>query len=311
MSSESPRPVLSIVATMYRSASFVEEFCERISRAAAEITPEFEIVLVNDGSPDHSLEVALGCRQRDSRIRVVDLSRNFGHHPAMITGMAQSRGAFVYLTDIDLEEEPELIREYWATLSKNADVDVVAGIQIKRAGSRFGNLLGKSAWSLLASISRVHLPRNMLTTRLMTRRFVNAVLDYPEREIFIAALFADAGFKQIFISVQKKPQHESTYSLIKRLKLFLSGLTAVSVAPLYLAIYLTLLMVLVLIGVGVYALWSVINGSNVPGWTSIVFLVASSTALILSVQSLMGIYLAHIFKEVKRRPLTIIRKTHE
>lgn len=305
------KPLLSIVATMYRSAPYVDEFCDRITRAATAITQDFEIVLVNDGSPDDSLDLALKRRVQDSRVRVVDLSRNFGHHPAMLTGLGQSKGKFVYLTDIDLEEEPELLSEYWTKLSQCIDVDVIAGIQVKRAGSIFGNLFGKSAWSFLSSISNVNLPQNMLTTRLMTRRFVDSVLEYQEREVFVAALFADAGFKQVLISAQKKPQHASTYSLIKRIRLFLAGLTAVSITPLYLAIYLTLIMVALLLGVGLFALWTVFNGSNVPGWTSILFLVASSTALILLVQSVTAIYLAHVFKEVKRRPLTVIRNIHE
>lgn len=304
-------PKLSIVATMYKSESYIVEFCNRVSGAAEAITSDFEIVLVNDGSPDDSLDVALRYRVGNQKVRVVDLSRNFGHHPAMITGLAQARGQFVYLTDIDLEEEPELLGRYWTTILQNTDVDVIAGLQINRAGSTFGNLLGNSAWSFLASISHIDLPQNMLTTRLMTRRFIEAVLTYPEREIFVEALFADAGYKQIFIAVQKQKQQDSTYSLVKRMQLFLAGLTSVSVAPLYFAIYLTLIMVAVLVGIVFYALWSALNGSNVPGWTSIVFLVALSTALILSVQSLMGIYLAHIFKEVKRRPLTVIRKIHE
>ena len=210
-------PKLSIVATMYKSESYIVEFCNRVSGAAEAITSDYEIVLVNDGSPDDSLDVALRYRVGNQKVRVVDLSLNFGHHPAMITGLAQARGQFVYLTDIDLEEEPELLGRYWATISQNTDVDVVAGLQIRRAGTIFGNLAGKSAWFFLASISHIDLPRNMLTTRLMTRRFVDAVLSYPERVIFVEALFADAGFKQIFITVQKKQPKDSTYSLIKRM----------------------------------------------------------------------------------------------
>src|ERR1044072_6137379 len=104
---------LSIVATLYQSAPYLEEFYARSCAAASKITESFEIVLVNDGSPDNSLEVARLRVQKDPRVRVVDLSRNFGHHKAMMTGLIHSRGDLVFLVDTDLEEEPELLTLFY------------------------------------------------------------------------------------------------------------------------------------------------------------------------------------------------------
>ena len=102
---------LSIVTTLYCSAPYLEEFYARACTAAERVTRSFEIVFVNDGSPDNSLEIALSIYKRDPRVRVIDLSRNFGHHKAMMTGLAHARGDLVFLLDSDLEEEPELLEK--------------------------------------------------------------------------------------------------------------------------------------------------------------------------------------------------------
>src|SRR5918993_2990029 len=101
--------LISVVTTLYRSAPFIEEFYERASRAARKISPSYEIILVNDGSPDDSLDRAILLHERDPRVKVVDLSRNFGHHKALLAGLEYAEGDYVYLTDVDLEEEPEEI----------------------------------------------------------------------------------------------------------------------------------------------------------------------------------------------------------
>src|SRR5215203_27557 len=101
--------MLSIVTTLYNSAPYLDEFYDRIGAAAKQITPDYEIILVNDGSPDNSLDIALSLHRKDKRVRLIDLSRNFGHHKAIMTGLAHARGNLVFLLDSDLEEEPELL----------------------------------------------------------------------------------------------------------------------------------------------------------------------------------------------------------
>jgi putative glycosyltransferase len=130
--STSRQPVaLSIVSTLYRSAPYLEEFYQRSVAAAEQLTADFEIVLVNDGSPDESLTMAVALHQRDARIRVVDLSRNFGHHRAMMIGLRHARGARVFLIDCDLEVAPETLLEFDAAFSRGG-VDVVFGVQATR-----------------------------------------------------------------------------------------------------------------------------------------------------------------------------------
>src|SRR4051812_8506243 len=132
---------LSIVTTLYRSAGSLAEFHRRVSRAAAALTGSYEIILVNDGSPDESLQIALNILKTDRLVRIVDLSRNFGHHKAMMTGLSYARGELVFLIDSDLEEEPELLAAFDGTLQSQS-ADVVYGVQESRKGGIFERLSG-------------------------------------------------------------------------------------------------------------------------------------------------------------------------
>src|SRR6266481_9971297 len=124
---------LSIVTTLYDSAPYLEQFYLRTCAATEQITRDYEIILVNDGSPDNSLDIAISIHRRDKRVRVIDLSRNFGHHKAMMTGLTHAGGELVFLIDCDLEEEPELLEKFYREL-KATEADVVFGVQQKRKG---------------------------------------------------------------------------------------------------------------------------------------------------------------------------------
>jgi putative glycosyltransferase len=126
---------------LYYSAPYLDEFYARICATAEKITDDCEIILVNDGSPDNSLEIVLSLYERDKRVRVVDLSRNFRQHKAIMTGLAHAKGALVFLLDCDLEEEPELLGDFYDEF-KSTDADVVYGVQRVRKGDFFERVSG-------------------------------------------------------------------------------------------------------------------------------------------------------------------------
>src|SRR5437867_10050864 len=136
---------LSIVTTLYQSADHIQEFHQRASRAAAGITDDYELVLVDDGSPDRSLEVALALARVDPHVKVVELSRNFGHHKAMMTGLRLASGEFIFLIDVDLEEEPEWLSAFWHRLTAG-EVYVVYGYQASRKGRLVERIGGALHW---------------------------------------------------------------------------------------------------------------------------------------------------------------------
>src|ERR1700759_3194776 len=143
---------LSIVTSLYRSAASIEEFYRRSIGAAEQITADIEFVMVNDGSPDSSLDLALQLQRRDARVIVVDLSRNFGHHKALMTGLAHATGDLVFLIDSDLEEQPEDLALFHQRFSAG-DCDVVYGVLEARRGGFLGKIPGALFFTLVYLLS--------------------------------------------------------------------------------------------------------------------------------------------------------------
>ena len=133
---------LSIVTTLYDSSAHLNEFYDRITKTAEKITQDFEIIFVNDGSPDNSLKIAISLHNKNKRVKIIDLSRNFGHHKAIMTGLSHTKGDLVFYTDVDLEEDPELLEPIYKEYRKQDDVDVVFAIQEKRRGHIYEKISG-------------------------------------------------------------------------------------------------------------------------------------------------------------------------
>ena len=302
---------LSIVATLYQSAAYVDEFHRRASAAAqALVADSFELVFVNDGSPDASLERAVALTAHDPRVVVVDLSRNFGHHKAMMTGLAHAQGQCVFLIDSDLEEEPEWLGAFAAQLEREG-CDVVYGVQASRKGGWFERWSGSLFYTLVPRITGVDIPRDMVTARLMSRRYVDALLRHEEREIDIGGLWAITGFKQRPHTVVKHHTSATTYTLGRRVSVFVNTVTAFSNAPLIAIFYIGLAMFLMASAVaGWFVLEWTFLAQPVSGWTSLIVSVWLLGAMIILFIGIIGIYLSKMFSEVKRRPYTIVREVH-
>lgn len=265
-------------------------------------------MLVNDGSPDDSLLRALSLQRADPRIVVVDLSRNFGHHKALMTAIAQARGDFVFVIDSDLEEAPELLIPFFERLAQG-DGDVVYGVQERRRGGPIERLGGAIYYGAVKRLTSVPIPRDILTARLMTRRYVDSLLTFQESEFVISALWALAGYTQIPYLTHKEERHRgSTYNVVRKFKMLVDHLTSFSSGPLY-AIFVFGMVVSALSLVALlYVVVNFLTAETVmPGWTSIlisVWLVGGLTFFLLGV---IALYVSHIFKEVKDRPRVLIR----
>jgi putative glycosyltransferase len=302
---------LSIVATLYRSAPHLEEFHARARHAASQLTSDYEIVFVHDGSPDDSLAVALGLLERDERVRVIDLARNFGHHKAMMTGLAHARGDLVFLIDSDLEEDPELLVTFADTM-RTAGSDVVYGVQRGRRGSLFERWSGKLFFALFNLLSDCPIPENLVTVRLMTRRYVSALVAHGERETVIAGLWALTGFEQIPIGVTKHARSATTYSFRHKVSVLVNSITSFSARPLEFIFYLGLAIGVLASAAAAYlVVRRMFFGILLPGWPSLIVSVWLLGGLILACLGIIGIYLSKIFIETKQRPYTIVRNVYE
>lgn len=299
---------LSIVATLYKSSATIDEFVRRSFAASAAITDDVEIVLVNDGSPDDSLQRALTLHRADPRIVVVDLSRNFGHHKAMMTGLRHAAGDLVFLIDSDLEEEPELLTRFYARFCEG-DCDVVYGVQQTRRGGRWERLPGELFFRLSRWLSREAIALNTMVARLMTREYVNAVIRHRDREFLIANLFQLAGFRQVALQARKLSSSPSTYSGRMRMEMAIRYITTTSPALLYGVLYMGVA-ISALSGVFILYILAryVTTGVGISGYASIIISVWFFGGLTTLILGFLSIYIANILSETKRRPYVIVRK---
>jgi putative glycosyltransferase len=301
---------LSIVTTLYRSAASVDEFYRRAMKAAEAITDDIELVFVNDGSPDHSIELAVALQRADPRVVVVDLARNFGHHRAMMTGLAHVSGDLVFLIDSDLEEQPEDLGMFYQRFLQG-DCDVVYGVQEARRGGLIERTTGALFFTLVAVLSDQPLPRNLITARLMTRDYVNALVRHRDREFLIAHLWQVTGFRQQAIVITKLSRSPSTYSLRQRLEMAVKHVTTTSTRLLYLVLYIGILIFGLSVSVILYYLGRYFtSGVGVDGFTSQIVSIWFLGGLITLILGILGIYIANIMAETKRRPYTIVRRIH-
>ncbi len=301
---------LSIVTTLYRSAATVDEFYRRAMKAAENITNDVELVMVNDGSPDDSLDLALALHRADSRVVVVDLARNFGHHKAMMTGLAHVTGDLVFLIDSDLEEQPEDLALFHQRLAQG-DCDVVYGVLKSRRGGFFGKIPGALYFSLTDALSDHPIPRNVFTARLMTREYVRALIRHRDREFTIAHLGLVTGFRQQPITLKKLSLSPTSYTFRHRVEMAVRHITTTSSRLLYLVFYAGVLIFGLSVCMILYYLGRYFtSGIGVDGFTSEIVSIWFLGGLITLILGILGIYIANILAETKRRPYTIVRRVH-
>lgn len=301
---------ISIVTTMYRSSRYLPEFYDRVKREAEKITGDYEIIFVNDGSPDDSLLVALSMQKNDPRVCVVDLSRNFGHHKAMMTGLSYARGEKVFLIDCDLEEEPELLGAFYRKFT-DTGCDVVYGVQARRKGRFFERFSGDLFYDFFNFIADTDLPRNIVTCRLMSRRYVESLLLHREKEVFLAGLWHITGFEQIPFEMKKHSKGSSSYSLRKKVSIFVNAVTSFSDKPLIYIFYTGALISFLAFCYMVYILArKFLFDIAVGGWPSLIVSIWFLGGLTILFVGVIGIYLSKIFIESKDRPYTIVRAVH-
>jgi len=303
---------LSIVTTLYQSAAYIAEFHRRAAAAARALAGEdFEIVFVNDGSPDHSLDVAVELTKADPHVVVVDLSRNFGHHKALMTGLAHARGDLVYLVDSDLEEEPEWLLHFASRMSEERS-DVVYGVQEQRKGGWFERVTGSIFYKVFRALTGISQPDNIVTARLMTRRYVKSLLLHLEREINIGGLWIITGFKQVAEQVRKHDSSPTTYTLSRKFSHLVNAVTSFSSRPLVFTFYAGLLISASAMLYIAYLLLRYFFISMPPsGYTSLIASIWLFSGLIIFFLGVQGIYLSKIFSEVKQRPYTIVSQVYE
>lgn len=309
------KPHLSIVTTLYKSERFLDAFVAQCQAAMAEIKCEnYEIVFVNDGSPDNSLNTVLKIKETNTHIVAVDLSRNFGHHYALMAGLAYSTGDYVFLIDCDLEVPPAYIPTFYTKLLEQKDVDVVYGVQESRKGSFIERSIGGLFYSFFNSLTDTRIPENLLTERLMSRRYVDELIKMGDKNIFMAGMMQWVGYKQISISIKKGLREgQSTYTIGKRISLSMQAITSFSSYPLVMLFKIGVFISTISILTGFYFIVNKLIYPEVvlSGFTFLIVALLFSVGIIVSSIGILGIYIDKLFNQTKNRQTFIVRQIYK
>jgi glycosyltransferase involved in cell wall biosynthesis len=298
-------PLLSIVVPAYNEEAVLPEFHRRTAAVLDGLDLDAEVLYVNDGSKDRTLQVLRQLRAQDPRVGIVDLSRNFGKEIALTAGLDAARGDAVVVIDADLQDPPELIPELLRRWQEGYDV-----VYAQRE-SRAGESMAKKAtayafYRLIQRMSRVKIPADTGDFRLLSRRALDALKQLREQHRFMKGLFAWIGFPQIGVPYRRDPRFagDTKWNYWRLWNFALDGITSFSIAPLKVASYLGLAIAAFAF---FYALWIIAKtllwGDPVPGFPTLIVVVLFLGGMQLMFLGVIGEYLGRMFDEAKRRPL--------
>ena len=304
---------ISIVIPMYYEEQVAEECYKRVTNVLKSIENyDYEIIFINDGSKDKTLDILEKLAQNDGKVKVISFSRNFGHQAAVTAGLKYVSGDAVIIMDADLQDPPELIPDmlkYWEN-----GYDVIYGKRKKREGeSAFKLLTAKVFYETLNKLSDVEIPKDTGDFRLVDKKVVDVINNLPEHNKFLRGLFSWVGFKQYAYEYERKERvaGKTKYPLKKMIKLAKDGIFSFSTKPLKIVGGLGIISVIISIVILVYAILSyAYNWNNLTaGWTSMMCTMTFLGGVILISLWMIGEYIGRIYEETKQRPQYIIEKT--
>jgi polyisoprenyl-phosphate glycosyltransferase len=297
--------LISVVAPMFDEEETVELFYDRV-RAALEGT-QFELVLVDDASRDRTPELLNALADADPRVRVLHLSRNFGHQAALTAGLEHARGDVVVMMDGDLQDPPEVIREMLERWSRG--FDVVFGVRETRAGeSRFKIATAKWFYRAFAKVTKLDLRENSGDFRLLDRRALDAILRMRERNRFLRGMSVWVGFPQTAVHYERDARSagETKYTFPRMVRFSLDAMTSFSWAPLQAATLLGFVFSIVaFLGLPLVIVARIAH-IYVPGVSSVLFVILLLGGIQLITVGIIGEYVGRIYDEVKGRPLYLV-----
>ncbi len=303
------KDLLSIVAPAYNEEAGLDKFYSRLIGAVKDIDINLEIIYVNDGSQDSTLEIMSKQHEKDSRITIIDLSRNFGKEIALTAGLDHASGDAVVVIDTDLQDPPELISqlvEKW-----NQGFDVVNAKRTKRNGeSAFKKITSYIYYRFLYQMSDIKIPKDTGDFRLLSRNALDALLELREKHRYMKGLFAWVGYSQTEITYERDQRYagETKWNFLGLVDLAFEGLTSFSVLPLRLASLLGFVTAFLGLAFAVIIIIKkIMFGDPVAGYPSIVVLITFIGGIQLLALGIIGEYLGRVFNETKNRPLYLIK----
>lgn len=306
---------ISIIVPCYNEEEALPIFYKHIDNVSKEMKKiDFEILLINDGSRDKTLEVARSLAKEDKRVRYISFSRNFGKEAAMYAGLEHATGDYVAIMDADLQDPPELLPEMY-DLIKDEGYDCVGTRRVTRKGEPpIRSFFARCFYKMINKMSKVEMVDGARDFRLMTRQMVDSILSMKEYNRYSKGLFSFVGFNTKWLEYEniKRVAGETKWSFWKLLLYALDGIIAFSTVPLAIAVIIGILFCIVsFIMILVIIIRTLIWNDPTSGWPSLVCIMFFLSGIQLFCMGVMGAYLSKTYLETKKRPIYIIKETEK
>ena len=302
--------LISIVIPVFNEDSNIHELYRRLGKVVMTLDDSYEVIFVDDGSKDRTLDLLKEICDKDKQVKVVSFSRNFGHQIAITAGMEYASGDAVIVMDADLQHPPEVIPQLLTQWEKGFEVVSTIREDVKDIGP-FKKLTASLFYKILNRISDTAIQENAADFRLVDRKVITALQTINERGRFVRGLISWVGFNQTFIKFVADERYAGTtkYSFKKMLKFALDGITTFSTLPLRIATHLGIIATIIPLPYAIHAIYlRLFTNRAVAGWASILVAVVFLGGVQLITIGIIGEYIARIYDEVKGRPLYIIRE---
>ena len=305
-----PVPHLSVVTPVYGASGLLEELYQRLVNSLSKLTDSFEIIMVNDSSPDDAWEIIQKLAANDCRIKGINLSRNFGQHHAITAGLDFAKSDWVVVMDCDLQDQPEEIYKLYKKACEG--YDLVVGLRQQRQDTFFKKLCSRFFYRILAYFTNSKIDHRIGNFGIYSQKVIQSIVSLKEQNRSFGLFAIWVGFRRSEIPVEhaKRPHGNSSYSMSRMIGLAFNSIIAHSNKLLVLFVNFGFFIAGISFTVVIwlvfrYLMW----GITVIGWTSLIASLYLTTGLTISVIGMVGIYVGKIFDEVKRRPLYIIDST--
>jgi len=306
------QPFISIVAPCYNEEAVIDIFLEKIFEVLERLGRSFEIVFVNDGSRDKTLEVLKQKSKEYVGIRIINLSRNFGKEAALTAGIDAARGEVVVPIDVDLQDPPELILEFVKKYEEGYDV-VVGKRADRTTDSHAKRISAELFYKMHNKISDIEIPHNVGDYRLMSRRVVEELKKLPETQRFMKGIFAWLGFKTAVVEYKREERAagDTSFNGWKLWNFALDGITSFSTAPLRVWLYVGIVLAFIAFLFGTWiVLKTLLFGADTPGYASMITVILFLGGIQLMGIGILGEYIGRIYLESKNRPIYIVENEY-
>ena len=303
---------IDLVIPVFNESGVVEQTYVKFCEVIDPLPYKFAIYYVDDGSQDGTVEVLHSLAQKDKRITVLELSRNFGHQAALTAGLDASTGDFVISIDADGQHPPEMIRQMIELFEQGYDIVQAQRIEEERSFS-FKQMTSSAFYSLINRISGTQIIPGAADFRGMSRQAVDAVKAMPEYHRFLRGMISWIGYKSVILPYRESNRvaGQSKYSLKKMFRLAMDALFSFSLVPLYIGLSAggVFFCLAALEMIYVLSFWLKGDTSTLaPGWSSLMFVILIASGMLMVVLGFIGIYVGYIFQEVKRRPIYLLKQ---